>query len=238
VKVKRPKQTHATQAKGLLSAINATCEAKSEAVLVSFEESSKLLLVWISLLRKNYMTKTADELLHAVSSSIREAAALASLGLVRPTLFALRAQADLLLSWIYFKDHPVEYRSLCRTGDGFVLKKEALKYFSDNFPGFGERLAILNSVTSRNDADIYRLLSAHVHSQSPFVIAEVHDLKDIVRSDGLVAECCSLQRDVSEYLSDILFSLGFLSEAALPKSIEEDLVARVKSAGQKKIIFG
>jgi len=232
------KVKHAKQAEKLLEAIRATSESKSEAVLMSFEASSKLLLVWVSLLRKSYMTKIADELLHAVSSSIREAAALASLGLVRPTLFALRAQADLLLSWIYFKDHAVEYRSLCRTGDGFVLKKEALKYCSENFPGFGERLAILNSVSLRRDTDVYRLLSAHVHSQSPFVIAEVRDLKDIVRSDGLVAECCALQRDVSEYLSDILFSVGFLSEAALPKSIEDNLVARVTTPGQKKIIFG
>lgn len=229
---------HAKQVEELLKSITATCESKSEEVLVSFEASSKLLLVWVSLLRKSYMTKTADELLHAVSSSIREAAALASLGLVRPTLFALRAQADLLLSWIYFKDHAVEYRTLCRTGDGFVLKKEALKYFSENFPGFGERLAILNSVSQRRDTDVYRLLSAHVHSQSPFVIAEVRDLKDIVRSEALIAECCALQRDVSEYLSDILFSLGFLSEAALPASIEENLVARLTTSGQKKIIFG
>lgn len=229
---------HTKQAEELLKCITATCESKSEEVLVSFETSSKLLLIWVSVLRKNYMTKTAGELLHAVSSSIREAAALASLGLVRPTLFALRAQADLLLSWIYFKDHAVEYRALCRTGDGFVLKKEALKYFSENFPGFGERIAVLNSVAQRRETDIYRLLSAHVHSQSPFVIAEVLDLKDIVRSDALVAECCALQRDISEYLSDILFSLGFLSEAALPASIKENLVSRLTTQGQRKIIFG
>lgn len=229
---------HTKQSNELLSAIKAISEAKSEQVLTSFEVSAKLLLVWVPLLREHYLTKTADELLHAVSSSIREAAALASLGLVRPTLFALRAQADLLLSWIYFKDHSVEYRNLCRTGDGFVLKKEVIKYCSESFPGFGERIGILNSVLKRRETDVYRLLSAHVHSQSPFVIAEVQNLKDIVRSDDLVNECCALQFDVSEYLSDILFSVGFFSGAALPKIIEDNLVSRVTTAGQKKIIFG
>lgn len=231
------KAKHSKQAADLLEAITTVGEGKSEKVLASFEASSKLLLVWLSLLRQHFMTGTADELLHAVSSSVREAAALASLGLVRPTLFALRAQPDLLLSWIYFKDHPVEYRSLCRSGDGFILKTQALKYCTDHFPGFSERLGVLNGVAKRREVDIYRLLSAHVHSQSPFVIAEVRDLKDIVRSDGLVNECCSLQCDVAEFLSDILLCVGFLSEVSLPKTIEENISSRLKTEGQKKVLF-
>lgn len=230
--------SHSVQAAELLAMVSDASSSNSLKVLEEYEDSSKLLLSWINLLRKSYLTGVADELLFAVASSVREAAALASLGLIRPVLFALRAQADLMLSWIYFKDHPVEYETLCRSGDGFVLKKEAINYLKENYQRFGERWAALNLIVKRSDLDVYRLLSAHVHSQSPFVIAEVRDLKDIVRSNDLVGQCCLLQRDVSEYLSDILFSLGLVSEAALPQAVQQDLSARVQTAGQRNVLFG
>lgn len=229
--------SHNAQSAELLSLVQQFSASSSIGVLEEYENSSKLLLSWVRLLRNSYLTGVADELLFAVASSIRESAALASLGLVRPVLFSLRAQADLMLSWIYFKDHPVEYETLCRTGEGFVLKKEAIGYFRDNYPRFGDRLGILNSVAARAEVDIYRLLSAHVHSQSPFVISEVTDLKDIVRSRDLIGECCSLQKDVSEYLSDIVFSLGIVSEAALPQSVKSDLSGRLQTSGQRTVLY-
>lgn len=229
--------SHSVQSTELLASVQEFSSSNSIKVLEKYEDSSRLILSWVRLLRKSYLTGVADELLFAVASSIREAAALASLGLVRPVLFSLRAQADLMLSWIYFKDHPVEYGTLCRTGEGFVLKKEAISYFRDNYPRFGDRLGILNSVVTRAEVDVYRLLSAHVHSQSPFVISEVNDLKDIVRSRELIKECCSLQKDVSEYLSDIIFSLGIVSEAALPKSVKLDLSERVQTPGQRAVLY-
>lgn len=231
------KHKHGEQANELMGAVQAVCSEQSVQVLEAYESSSKLLLVWVALLRKSYLTGVADELLFAVSSSIREAAALAALGLVRPVLFSLRAQTDLMLSWIYFKDHPVEYRTLCRTGDGFVLKKDAINYLRENFPGFSERLGVLNSVAVRSEIDVYRLLSAHVHSQSPFVISEVRRLKDIVRSHGLINQCCLLQKDVAEYLSDLICAAGFVGELALPTAIKADLVSRLKTPGQKAVIF-
>lgn len=228
---------HSGQGGDLANAVSNFIASEGIKFLSSYEDSSRLLLCWLLVLRKHYLTGTADELLYAVASSVREAAALAALGLVRPTLFSLRAQADLMLSWLYFKDHPIEYRNLCRAGDGFVLKKEAMKYFSDNYPAFSEKLGTLNSIANRKDIDIYRLLSAHVHSQSPFVISEVKDLKDIVRTKELVAQCCSLQRDVSEYLADILFSLGMLNEAAMPPTIRNNVISRAVSPAQRAVLF-
>ncbi|HHQ2672641.1 TPA: hypothetical protein ACSPLY_005253 [Pseudomonas aeruginosa] len=225
------------QKKELIESARRFIEAEGEGILTSYEESSRLLLCWLEVLRTHFLTKTADKLLFAVSSSVREAAALSALGLVRPALFSLRAQADLLLSWLYFKDHPIEYDNLCRTGDGFVLKKEVLKYLSDYYPGFSERLGVLNATATRSELDVYRLLSAHVHSQSPFVIAEVKELKDIVRPKEISIQCALLQKDVGEYLNDILLSLGLLSEAATPEAISLSLIGRLKTQGQRSVMF-
>ncbi|WP_323828905.1 hypothetical protein [Pseudomonas sichuanensis] len=206
-------------------------------ILGEFDRSASLLLAWIKLL-KNNLTGTADELLAAVLSAVREAAAFAAVGAIRPALFSLRAQPDLLLSWIYFKDHPVEYSSLCRTGDNYVLKKEAVKYMADNYEGFGSKIGVLNQVVGRTQLDPYRLLSAHIHSQSPFVINQVDRLEDIIQDKRLALECAKVQAEVSEYLSDIVFSLGIYGGASLPRVVKDNLRARVKTDGQRSVIFG
>ncbi|WP_122208873.1 hypothetical protein [Pseudomonas viridiflava] len=230
------KSIHEKQRFELIKSVSGFSDADGLMILEEFQASSKLLLVWVEALRRYFLTKVADELLHAVASSIREAAAFAALGLVRPSLFALRAQLDLMLSWLYFKDHPVEYKSLCRTGDGFVLKKEALRYFTENYTGFGEKFGLLSALNS-DKFDVYRLLSAHVHSQSPFVISEVVSLKDVVREARLLRQCVTLQGDVAQYLSDILFSLGIISNLGLPAAVTENLTSRLTTDKQKNIIF-
>lgn len=206
-------------------------------VFDEFERESKLLLEWVRYLNLHHLTGVADELLVATVSNIREAAAYAAIGAVRPSLFAMRAQADLLLSWLYFKDHAVEYATLCRTGDYYVLKTDALKYFNSHYAGFSERLAVLNQTIARSQLDPYRLLSAHIHSQSPFVINQIDNLEDIIKDRKLSLECALVQREVSEYLSDILFSLGLANSLALPRVIKESLESRAMTEGQKKVIF-
>ncbi|MFK7701723.1 hypothetical protein [Pseudomonas caspiana] len=211
--------------------------AHGDELLNQFEMESKLLLEWIKYLNVHHLTGIADELLTATLSNIREAAAYAAIGAVRPCLFALRAQPDLLLSWLYFKDHAVEYASLCRTGDYYVLKTEVLKYFASHYEGFSARLVVMNQTMTRTQLDPYRLLSAHIHSQSPFVINHVVDLQDIIKDQKLAAECAVVQREVSEFLSDILFSLGFASYHSLPNFIRRNVEARTKTEGQKKVVF-
>lgn len=231
------KKIHSTQLNALVNKIEEFAKNNGEKTLADYELASDVLLCWISLLRKHCLTGVADELLTAVSSSIREAAAFAATGMVRSCLFSQRAQADLLLSWLYFKDHEIEYATLCRSGDGFVLKKEALSYLTTHYKCFGEKLGELNRIHTRKELDCYRLLSAHIHSQSPFVIAEVNNLEDIVRTTKLIKECIQLQSDVAEYLSDILFCTNIITLSALPDKIKKPLHSRAKSEGQKKVLF-
>lgn len=231
------KKTAKTQIKNLISKADAFASTNGEKILIEYEKKSRLLISWIQILKLHCRTGTADELLESVSSTIREAAAFAAIGAVRPCLFALRAQPDLLLSWIYFKDHPVEYASLCRTGENYILKKEALKYMSDNYERFSIRFGVMSQTISRKYQDPYRLLSAHIHSQSPFVISEITDFTDIIREIKLVEECAVAQWEVAEYLSDILFSLTLFSYHALPEAVKENINLRITTDGHKKLIF-
>lgn len=229
--------TGAQQITDMLAATETFSKAHGSKVLVEFETNARLLLEWVRFLKKHSLTGTADELLQAVSSSIRESAAFAVIGAVRPCLFSLRAQTDLLLSWLYFKDHPVEYSKMCRTGEGYILKKEALKYFSDFHDKYPERYGGMLKIMTRQQQDPYKLLSAHIHAQSPFVIPEVRSLKDVVRSEKLVMECMRVQFEVAEFLSDILFSLQLFSFGALPQFIQTSLMQRIKTDAQKRALL-
>ena len=40
----------------------------------------------------------------------------------------MRAQVDILLAWLYFRDHPVEWKHVELTGEKYHLVSEVLKY--------------------------------------------------------------------------------------------------------------
>jgi hypothetical protein len=229
--------SHDDQVKELVSAIEAFSGANGVELVRRFELASKPLLVWQGHLQKYCLTDVADELLEASVASVREAAALLAIGAVRPCIFSLRAQIDLLLGWIYFKDHKIEYDLVNRTGDGFKLKRDVIRYFSESFELFGEKFSILTQIKTRKESDPYRLLSAHIHAQSLHVVPSVGSLKDVVYSNDAALGCVELQSDVSEFLSDIIFSTGLVSYASLPGEIQSALMARKPNLAQKKILF-
>ena len=204
------------------------------ALCKAIENQSQLIVSWLGYLHNYHLTNSADSLLSAVSSSIRETAACLSLGLIRPALFSLRSEIDLLLAWLFFKDHPIEWRLVNQTGDGFWLKKDILDYLSAHFSGSRQRLALLKQIRKRKEEEPYRLLSAHIHGQSEAVLPALVDLKDSVGSSMEVNEAASVCFEVSEYLSDVLFSVYALEWDALPADVKSDVVSRFVSDNQKK----
>lgn len=225
------------QVEGLARAAETFSRVNGERIALSIERNAGLFLTWLNFLRANRLTGHADELLDAAVAAVREVAALSSLGLARPATFALRAQIDLALSWTYFKDHPVEYGRVLRTGDGFKLKTELLKYCSDSFDGYGEKFGILEATASRKCKDPYRLLSAHVHAQSPFVVPSVGSLKDAVADVALVDDIGRLQLDVSEFISDHFFSMEQGGVGVIPADVVSQVKARSLTEKQRVVIF-
>jgi hypothetical protein len=201
------------------------------------EREASLLIRWISYLSNYKKTDVANELLDGAMCAIRETAACLSLGLTRPALFSLRAQIDLVLTWLYFKDHSVEWRYINLTGDGFKLKNEILKYLSDFYPSFSSRFGILKETKTRKEEDPYRLLSAHIHAQSTVVVPRVINLSDAVSNIGTAQECTQLQFEVSEYLSDIISCVFLEDYLKLDKEIVDFLLSRMKTQKQKTTLF-
>ena len=69
------------------------------------QTEAAVLLDWLSYLRDSEATGVADTLLNGTQGAIGEAVACLTFGLVRPALSSLRAEIDMILGWLYFKDH-------------------------------------------------------------------------------------------------------------------------------------
>lgn len=211
--------------------------ATGERVVESFEKSTRPLMLWLHFLQTNHMTGVADCLLIGSRSAVNEAAACLSIGLVRPALNSIRLQIDLLLGWQYFKDHKMEWARLGESGDGYRLKSEIIRYLGEVVPKFGTRFALLKDCKKRQVDEPYRLLSAHVHGQSEFVIPIVQEPKDIVSSKRLQDDLVLVQGECVEYIGDIFWSIYADRWAALHPELKQQLLERFDTPKQKNAFF-
>lgn len=213
------------------------CQERGESLVTQSEASSRLLVLWLQHFREARLTGTADSLVDGAMSAVREAAACVALGLVRPAITSLRLQVDLGLGWLYFKDHPVEWRRVQSTGEGFMLRSDVLKYFDEHYPQFRNRFGILVQQMTRSQKDPYRLLSAHIHAQSESTIPKVEDPCDIVATEQLQDDLVKLQAECSEYLNDLFWCIFADRWAIVGDDLKMTLEARFKTSAQRAEFF-
>ncbi|HZT35970.1 MAG TPA: hypothetical protein VFA15_08615 [Nitrososphaera sp.] len=199
------KSVHLEQILRLSKALGESVKAHGEARVRNSEKAVVGLLLWLDYLEKSEATGCCNEILSGVRAAAVEATGGIALGLVRLAIFAMRSQIDLAVAWLFFKDHPVEWAHVLRTGEQFKLKKEIFSYLTDYQDRFSERLAMLERHRIRAVADPYRLLSAHIHGQSPLVIPTFSKLDALIYSEKRCAEAIKLQEEVAEYIGDISY---------------------------------
>lgn len=227
--------THGTQVAALRAAVVKISTDDGVRLVDELEAAASLTLSWVAYLRQWRLTGVADELVNGMQSAVIEAAARLSLGMVRPAIFSIRAQIDMCLSWLYFKDHKIEWERVQADGDGFKLRKEAVLYLEQHIPKFRARFALLENAKRGRSEDPYRLLSAHVHSQSVPTVPGASDLAAIVRPEKVCRECVEIQRDASEYISDLFLSAAADIWPDLPEAVEADVKARLNPSEQSQL---
>ena len=219
------------------AAINKQLASHGEANCSDVHDVALPLLEWIDHLRVSEVTGVCNEFLDGLKAAIVETAGAISIGFVRSAIFSIRGQVDLALGWLYFKDHPIEWASVEAYGEGFMLKRDVVAYLEYYVPGFKSRFAILSAAKGRTEADPYKVLSAHVHSQSTLVMPAYTQFDTLVMTNKKCRECIRLQAEVTEYLNDIFLSVFAPKWAALPKRIVDMARARLGAAKAKRI-FG
>lgn len=229
--------TVANQLTELTDLVSHNCKIEGEKIVLGAQKASYTEMRWLQHLETTQLTGTADCLIEGTKSAIREAAACVSLGLVRPALNSLRIQIDLILGWLYFKDHPIEWARVQATGDGFKMKSELLKYLTETYDRFGSRFGTLRECKTRTQDDPYRLLSAHLHGQSESVLPQVNVPSDIVASAKSQDEFLLLQAECAEFLNDVMWSVYADRWSSIPTELYSSLVPRFKTANQRATFF-
>jgi hypothetical protein len=208
-------------------AINNHLDTQKAIYLDSCIIATKLLLSWLGYLRSSVSRKVADRLLDATQATCIEVAGCLSIGFVRPAIFSIRSQLEMLLGWIYFNDHPVEWQSAERTLDDYPMRGVNLKYMRSYGAHFSERFALLSKSKTRRNDDPYGLLSVHVHSTTAAAAPSIGELSSLVQSKARCDECVELQKDVAEYLTDILAAWYADRWHDFPADIKAHLQARL-----------
>jgi hypothetical protein len=164
----------------------------------------RLVLVWMSYLRLSVSRRWADRLLDAAQGALIEAAGCLSLGLARSAVFSIRAHMELLMAWIYYNDHPVEWAKFEKSGRDYLLHSAILSYLRHNDEKFQERFRLLIKYKARTTEDPYGVLSIHVHSVSASSGPAIAPLSSLVQGAPICDEVISLLEEVSEYITDLL----------------------------------
>jgi hypothetical protein len=226
----------------LEAAVEALREAIGEALLddplkrVRIAEGNAILLLhWLAYLQSTKANGYADELLEAVRSSIVEVAGYIAVRMARPAVHAMRCQLELSLAWLYYVDHPVEWRRTTDHEGDFISHSSSVKYLGQHLPQFNRRLRKLDEVKTREINDPYDLLCSHVHGTSGFALASGGKLTSLVRGEADVNDALRLQEEVAEYLSDVFLSWFGDSWHDLPQQVRNSARARLGGAGLKEL---
>jgi hypothetical protein len=124
------------QVDDLLAAIQLHCKNGKGKYLDGCLAATSLLMEWFGYIRSSISRQVADRLLDAAQATAIEAACCLSVALVRPAVFSIRAQLELTLAWIYFDDHPVEWRFFEKTGKDYPMRAPLIKYLHGGRPLF------------------------------------------------------------------------------------------------------
>lgn len=204
-------------------------------LLQQMDENATLLVAWIGHLLVSTQAESPKVLLRGTQAAAVEAAGCVSLGLIRPALFSMRGQIDMMMAWIYFRDHPVEWRHAHHNAGEGKLRGEVIKYLGIYYPRFRERWKLLVANRTRVAEEPYGVLSAHVHSLTPTTVPSIATLPAMVSDTASCAECATLQFAVSEYLNDIFLASHADKWVDLPNSVQTAIRARLSSSQLKDL---
>lgn len=218
------------QALSLRVSITNFSQNYSITAIEKFEEKSHLVLLWLSYFEQTLSNNVCDELLRACRSAQIEAAACLSVGFVRSAMFAMRLQFELLLAWLYFNDHAIEWDSTSSGENDFPMRRQNIQYMEKFSPRFKARFQLLSQNSLRTDKEPYRTLSSFVHGSSIFTMPQLVELSTVVQDEAALSACLRLQNDVSEYLADISMSWLANRWVDLPDEIRANVTTRLSAS--------
>ena len=200
--------------------------AKSDLVLEKSANNLKLSVIWINKFRDECGGNDCALLIDGSIGALIEAVSLLSMGLAGPSMLSARAYYERSLQFLYYKDHPVEWRSVVNYRSQPVLPGQVKKYLKDNFLNFEVRLKKLEQNSRRIHKDIYSVLSGVAHGTALNSISSAKHPSEIIETEAALEECCSALYSLAESISDIYISQFHGNWLSLPEEAKINLLLR------------
>lgn len=169
----------------------------------------------------------AASLLVGAKVSLLEAGTAWSLGSNRSAAASIRTFIENAVSWLYYKDHPVEFDLVARRLDDLWLPKAVISsYLSKIDPTYEAKHADLFKKGSRPEKYFYSWISDYVHAHPSFVGLKdnISALVVSVPSDAAFKTVCA---HVDEFVSDVYSSHYRANFAMMPDPVKANLEARL-----------
>lgn len=139
--------------------------AKEEDLFCEAQKQLKLLALWCKQLENIYRNNPALPFIREAQVSTQDLCCLISLGIYKCSASSLRTLLESMLYFSYFKDHPVELKSLVTVKPYYLSKKDILDYHLVHTEHFNRKYKAI-SLNDKLEA-VYSEISAIVHGQMP-----------------------------------------------------------------------
>lgn len=197
-------------------------------------ESFPLSVAWIERELVSATSLKAEALLRSSQISMLEACSTWSCGFNRSAAASLRSFCEASFSWLYYKDHSVEYSLVETRQEDLMLPKAVQGYLKKIDAGFEVAYSILSKEKTRSNEYYYTDLSFFVHAHPAQIISNV-DLHKSAVSCPPEAAFITVCKFLDEFISDNFATYMRHSWGAVPALVQENLQGRLGNKLQKFI---
>lgn len=168
----------------------------------------------------------AQSLLTGAKIALLEAGAAWAIGSNRGAASSLRAYIENAFAWLYYKDHPVEFRAVAERKIDLMLPKAIQSYIKTIDDGFEKAYSMLSPKQTRDSEYFYTAVSQFVHAHPSFTERHLN-IEETAVSVPRDAGFLKISSMADEFISDNYLTFYRTSWGDVPKSVQENASSRL-----------
>jgi hypothetical protein len=171
-------------------------------------------------------TNPAGPLMAGAKISLLEAGTSWLIGSNRGAAASLRTHLENSIAWLYYKDHPIEYRTMLARDEDLLLPKAVKSYLQRIDRGYEKAYAAIVATAGRPNEYYYSDVSQFVHAHPAFA-ALGSDVASIVISQPRDVGFLKICAHADEFLSDIYVTCYRHNWDMIPQAVKDNITKRL-----------